>query len=65
MQHGMHNTIELQRVESELRNHELRYHHLLVDARLRNQQPSWLSNLTASLRALLAPRPVMREERGV
>jgi hypothetical protein len=65
MQHGMHNTIDLQRVEMELRNRALERHHLIVDARLRNRQPGWLSNLTASFRALLAPRPVLREERGV
>jgi len=65
MQHGMHNTIDLQRVEMELLNRGLKYHYLLVDVRLRNRQPSWLSHLPTSLRALLASRPVMREERGV
>jgi hypothetical protein len=49
----------------ELRNRALKYHYLVVDDRLRNRQPGWLSNLTASFRSLLAPRPVLREERGV
>ena len=65
MQHGMHNTMELQRVESELRDSELKSPHLLVDHRLRHRQPSRLATLAASLRTLLAPRPVLREERGV
>ena len=65
MQYGMHPVIELQRVETELRENALKYHYLVVDARLRNRQPPWLSGLTASLRALIAPRPVLREERGV
>jgi hypothetical protein len=65
MQYGMHTTIDVQRVEMALRNDALKYHYLLVDDRLRNRQPSWLSNLTASFRSLFAPRPVMREERGV
>jgi hypothetical protein len=65
MQQGMHNTIELQRVEMELRDRALKYHHLVVDDRLRNRQPNWLSHLSASFRALFAPRPVLREERGV
>ena len=65
MQQGMHTTIDLQRVEMELRERELKRHHLLVDAGLRNRQPSRLSNLSASFRALFASRPVMREERGV
>ncbi len=65
MQYGMHPAIELQRVERELRDNALKYHYLVVDARLRNRQLTWLSSLTASLRALLAPRPVLREERGV
>lgn len=65
MQHGLHNTIDLQRVEMELRDSALKHHYLVVDARLRDQQPSWLSNLSASFRALFAPRPVLREERGV
>lgn len=62
---GLHNTIDLMRVESELRESGLKYHYLMVDARLRNRRPSWLSILSASLRALLAPRPVLREERGI
>lgn len=65
MQHEIHNVIELQRVEAELRNHALRHHYLVVDDRVRNRQPGWLSNLSASFRALLTLRPVMREERGV
>ena len=65
MQHGLHNSTDLQRVEMELRDSALKYHYLVVEERLRNRQPSWLSNLSASLRALFAPRPVLREERGV
>ncbi len=65
MQHGLHNSIDLQRVEMELRDSALKYHYLVVEDRLRNRQPSWLSNLSASFRALFAPRPVLREERGV
>lgn len=65
MQSGMHNAIDLQRVEIELRNRALERHYLIVDARLINRQPGWLSNLSASFRALFAPRPVLREERGV
>jgi hypothetical protein len=65
MPQGMHNTMDVQRVEMELRNRALKYHYLVVDDRLRNRQPGWLSNLTASFRSLLAPRPVLREERGV
>jgi hypothetical protein len=65
MQQGMHTTIDLQRVEMELRNDALKYHYLVADERLRNRQPGWLSNFSASLRALFASRPVMREERGV
>jgi hypothetical protein len=65
MQHGMHNSMDLQRVEMELRNSALKYHYLVVENRLRNRQPGWLSNLTASFRSLFAPRPVLREERGI
>lgn len=65
MQYGMHTAIDLQRVEMELRNNALKHHHLMVDARLKDRQPGWLANLTASFRALFAPRPVLREERGV
>ena len=65
MQHGLHNSMDLQRVEMELRDRELKHHYLLVDAGLRNRQPSRLSDLSASFRALFAPRPVLREERGV
>jgi hypothetical protein len=65
MQHGMHNTIELQRVELELRESALKYHYLVVDDRLRNRQPRRLSNLSASFRAFFAPRPILREEHGV
>ena len=65
MQQGMHNTIDLQRVEMELLNRALKYHYLVVDERLRNRQSGWLSNLSASFRALFAPRPVLREERGI
>ena len=65
MQHGMHNTIDLQHVEQELRNNGLKYHYLVVDARLRERRPTWLATLAASFRALFAPRSVLREERGV
>lgn len=65
MQYGMHTAIDLQRVETELRQNALQHHHLVVDDRLRNRQPSRLSKLTASLFALFTPRPVLREERGV
>jgi hypothetical protein len=65
MLQGMHNAIELQRVEHELLDSALKYHYLVVDAQLRERQSSRLANLTASFRALFAPRPVMREERGV
>ena len=47
MQQGIHNTMDVQRVEMELRNRALKYHYLVVDDRLRNRQPGWLSNLTA------------------
>lgn len=65
MQYGLHTTIDLQRVEMEVRDNALKHHHLVADARIRNRQPSWLANLTASFRFLFAPRPFMREERGV
>ncbi len=65
MKFGMHPAIELQRVERDLRDNTLKYHYLVVDARLRNRLLTWLWSLTASLRALLAPRPFLREERGV
>lgn len=65
MQYGMHTAIDLQRVEMELRDLALERHHLVVEERLRNRQPTWLSSLTASLRTFFAPRPALREERGV
>jgi hypothetical protein len=65
MLNGMHNTIDLQRVEMDVRNNALKYHYLLVEDQLRNRQPGWLSNLSASFRSLFAPRPVMCEEHGV
>jgi hypothetical protein len=65
MLHGMHNAIDLHRVENEVRERDRRYHYLMVDLRMRNRKPSWLSHLSESVRALFSPRPVMREERGV
>lgn len=65
MPFGMPNAIDIQRVEMEVRDLALAHHHLMVDARLRNRRPSWLANLRASFRALFAPRPVLRGERGV
>jgi hypothetical protein len=65
MQHGMHNSIELMRVESQLLDRELKYHYLIADERLRNPRSTFLPNLIASFRALVAPRPMLTQERGV
>ncbi|MEZ4532294.1 MAG: hypothetical protein R2855_14925 [Thermomicrobiales bacterium] len=64
MQFGMHNAIDLQRLEMELRDHALARHHLVVDARLRNRQLGWIAGLSNPLRALFTARPNLREERG-
>jgi hypothetical protein len=65
MQHGMHNTFDLLQVENGLRDSELKYHYLVADPRVRRCRQSLLGSLSESLRSVFAPRPVMRENRGV
>lgn len=62
MQHGMHNAIELQRVESQLLDHELKYHYLVADQRARCPRTAFLPNLIASLRSLFVPRAPLTQE---
>ena len=54
MQHGMHNSIELLKVESQLLDRELKYHYLIAD---RDAQPAvdLPPNLIANFRALCTP----------
>jgi hypothetical protein len=65
MQHGMHNSIELLKVESQLLDRELKYHYLIADERLRNPRSTFVPNLIANLRALFSPRPMLTQERGI
>ncbi len=65
MQHGMHNSIELLKVESQLLDRELKYHYLIADERLRNPRSTFVPNLIANLRALFSSRPMLTQERGI
>ena len=65
MQHGMHNSMELLRVEGQLLDRELKYHYLIADERLRNPRSTFVPNLIANLRALFTPRPMLTQERGI
>jgi hypothetical protein len=65
MQHGMHNSIELLRVESQLRDRDLKYHYLVADERLRNPRTTFMPNLIAGLRSLFTPRPMLTSEQSV
>ena len=65
MQHGMHNVVDLMRIESTIRDNELKYHYLVADPRVRSWRHSLLGKLSESLRSVFSTRPVMREERGV
>lgn len=63
MQHGLHNTIDLIQVERSLRDSELKYHYLVADPRVRRSRRLLRGSLFESLRSVIAPRPVLREER--
>ena len=65
MQHGMHNSIELLRVESQLRDRELKYHYLVADERVRNPRTTLVPNLIGGLRSLFTPRPMLTSEQSV
>lgn len=65
MQHGLHNTLDLLHVERSLRDSELKYHYLVADPRVHRSRRLLRSSLPESLRSVFAPRPVMREKRGV
>jgi|SwirhirootsSR2_FD_contig_71_447621_length_385_multi_4_in_0_out_0_1 hypothetical protein len=65
MQHGLHNTLDLLQVERGLRDNELKYHYLVADPRVRQWRRSLRGSLSGSLRSVFAPRPVLREKRGV
>jgi hypothetical protein len=65
MQHGMHNSIDLIRVESQLLDRELKYHYLIADDRLRQPRSGFIANLVGQFRSLLTPRPMLTQERGV
>ena len=65
MQHGMHNALDLMKVERTLRDSELRFHYLVADPRVRGGRHSLRGSLSESLRSLFSTRPVMREECGV
>jgi hypothetical protein len=65
MQHGMHNTFDLVKVERDLQDSALKYHYLVADPRVRESRLSRRNRLSDSLRSVFAPRSVMREERGV
>ena len=65
MQHGMHNTIELMKVENALIDQHLKYHYLIADERLRRPKPAILANFGQSIRAFLAPRQLITHERGI
>jgi hypothetical protein len=61
----MHNSMALLRVESQLRDRELKYHYLVADERVRNPRTTFVPNLIAALRSLLAPRPMLIPEQSV
>ena len=65
MQHGMHNTFDLVKVERDLQDSALKYHYLVADPRVRQWRRSLRGSLSGSLRSVFAPRPVLREKRGV
>ena len=65
MQHGMHNSIELLRVESQLLDHELKYHYLVADERARQPRATFLPNLIDTLRSLFVPRESLTQEPGI
>lgn len=65
MQHGLHNTLDLLHVERSLSDSELKYHYLVADPRVRRSRRLLSGSLPDSLRSVFAPRPVMREKRGV
>lgn len=65
MQHGMHHSIEMIRVESRLVDQKLKYHYLVAEERMRQQRPGFIANLAEQFRLLLAPRPMISQERGV
>ncbi len=65
MQHGLHNTLDLLQVERGLRDNELKYHYLVADPRVCQRRRSLRGSLSGSLRSVFAPRPVLREKRGV
>jgi len=65
MQHGMHNALELFEVENALLEGKLKYHHLIVTEQLRTPRPSIRTRLVERFRSLLAPRPVVSQERAV
>jgi len=65
MQHGIHNAVQLLEVEHALLEQQLKYHHLLVTEQLRTPRPSIRTRLVERFRSLLAPRPVVSQERAV
>ena len=65
MQHGMHNMIDMLKYENELRDRKLKYHHLVADERVRHPRTGFFANLAEQFRMLLAPRPMISQERGV
>jgi hypothetical protein len=65
MQHGLHNTFDLLAVERDPRDRELKYHYLVADPHVRRWRRSLRGSLSETLRSVFAPRPFMREKRGV
>lgn len=65
MQHGMHTSIELIKVESQLLDRELKYHYLVADERLHHPRTGFIANLVDQFRSLLTPRPMLTQERGI
>lgn len=63
MQHGIHNSIELVRVERELLDRQLKHHHIIAQQKLSAPKRSWFGQRAASIRSLLTAHPVLREER--
>jgi hypothetical protein len=65
MQHGLHNSIDLMRIESQLLDRELKYHYLVADERTRHPRTGFITNLVDQFRSLLIPRPMLTQERGI
>lgn len=65
MQHGMHNTIQMVKVQQDLMDQQLKYHYLVADHKVRQLRKNDGAGFIATMRSLFAPRPALTQERGV